>query len=160
METMSCEQYLTNTAMNRLAWLGRGFSLLRTRHPGYLSAVGSWLLTEAQQAEANERVALGLYLNRLPRSRSCGQKRPVSRWKRRSLKVANRRSTDGRESRYREANVLEAARTESTKPWIPRSACMSPSPAARRAAFCMTWLVMDASAIRRGIKVGCDVHRL
>lgn len=57
----SCEHYLTNTAMNRIAWLGQAAMCYATGVPAaYRSGFG--LLTEAQQVTANE-TALE-YLNR------------------------------------------------------------------------------------------------
>lgn len=56
----SCEHYLTNTAMNRIAWLGQAAMCYATGVPAaYRSGFG--LLTEAQQETAN-RTALE-YLN-------------------------------------------------------------------------------------------------
>lgn len=49
----SCEHYLTNTAMNRVAWIGQASMCYDTGVPhGYAS--GFYLLTEKQQAAANE----------------------------------------------------------------------------------------------------------
>ena len=59
--THSCEHYLTNTAMNRIAWLGQASMCYATGIPAaYRSGFG--LLTPDQQAAANE-LAL-VYLNR------------------------------------------------------------------------------------------------
>jgi hypothetical protein len=59
--THSCEHYLTNTAMNRIAWLGQASMCYATGIPAaYRSGFG--LLSESEQAAANE-LALE-YLNR------------------------------------------------------------------------------------------------
>lgn len=57
----SCEHYLTNTAMNRIAWLGQASACYATGIPSAFRG-GFYLLTEVQQAHANE-TALE-YLNR------------------------------------------------------------------------------------------------
>lgn len=56
----SCEHYLTNRSMNRIAWLGQAAMCLHTGVPSrYCSGFG--LLTEDQKEKAN-RIALK-YLN-------------------------------------------------------------------------------------------------
>ena len=57
----SCEHYLTNCAMNRLAWLGQAACCLRRGIPSCYRA-GWFLLTEQEQSKANA-TALE-YLNR------------------------------------------------------------------------------------------------
>lgn len=57
----SCEHYLTNEAMNRIAWLGQASACYAMGIPSVFRG-GFYLLTEEQQAHANE-VALE-YLNR------------------------------------------------------------------------------------------------
>ncbi len=57
----SCEHYLTNKAMNRIAWLGQAAACYALGIPSAYRG-GFFLLTEAQQKEANE-VALK-YLNK------------------------------------------------------------------------------------------------
>lgn len=57
----SCEHYLTNAAMNRIAWLGQAAACYALGVPSVYRG-GFYLLTEIQQAEAN-RVAL-VYLNK------------------------------------------------------------------------------------------------
>jgi hypothetical protein len=57
----SCEHYLTNAAMNRIAWLGQAAMCLATGVPAAFRA-GFFLLSEAEQTAANE-IAL-TYLNR------------------------------------------------------------------------------------------------
>lgn len=57
----SCEHYLTNTAMNRIAWLGQASMCYETGVPSKYCS-GFNLLTEEQQDQANE-VAL-VYLNK------------------------------------------------------------------------------------------------
>jgi len=57
----SCEHYLTNVAMNRIAWLGQAGACYALGIPAVFRS-GFHLLTEEQQQEANE-VALE-YLNR------------------------------------------------------------------------------------------------
>ena len=49
----SCEHYLTNVAMNRIAWLGQASACYALGIPAIYRA-GFHLLTEKQQAEANE----------------------------------------------------------------------------------------------------------
>lgn len=48
----SCEHYLTNTAMNRIAWIGQAAACYATGLPNSFSA-GFYLLSERQQAAAN-----------------------------------------------------------------------------------------------------------
>jgi hypothetical protein len=57
----SCEHYLTNTSMNRIAWLGQAAACYSIRIPSAYRG-GFWLLSPEQQAAANG-VALD-YLNR------------------------------------------------------------------------------------------------
>lgn len=57
----SCEHYLTNSAMNRIAWLGQAAMCYATGIPSTFRG-GFSLLTEQQQREANE-IALS-YLNK------------------------------------------------------------------------------------------------
>lgn len=57
----SCEHYLTNSAMNRIAWLGQAAMCYATGVPAVFRS-GFFLLTEEQQQKANE-VAL-VYLNK------------------------------------------------------------------------------------------------
>ncbi len=57
----SCEHYLTNTAMNRIAWLGQAAMCYATGIPATFRG-GFSRLTEEQQNKANE-IAL-VYLNR------------------------------------------------------------------------------------------------
>ena len=57
----SCEHYLTNQAMNRIAWLGQAGMCYATGVPSQFRS-GFSLLTEAEQSAANE-VAL-VYLNK------------------------------------------------------------------------------------------------
>lgn len=57
----SCEHYLTNSAMNRIAWLGQAAACYAMGIPSSFRS-GFFLLTEAQQTAANE-VALR-FLNR------------------------------------------------------------------------------------------------
>ena len=57
----SCEHYLTNVAMNRIAWLGQAAMCYATGVPSAFCG-GFFLLTEEQQEHANE-VAL-IYLNK------------------------------------------------------------------------------------------------
>jgi hypothetical protein len=53
---LSCEHYLTNVAMNRLAWIGQAAVCYSTGVPSRYS--GGWsLLTDAQQSTANEVAA-------------------------------------------------------------------------------------------------------
>jgi ParB-like chromosome segregation protein Spo0J len=59
--THSCEHYLTNIAMNRIAWLGQAAACYALGLPAVFRS-GFYLLTEAQQTTANE-LAL-VYLNR------------------------------------------------------------------------------------------------
>lgn len=49
----SCEHYLTNTAMNRIAWLGQASMCYETGIPSKFCS-GFNLLTEGQQGEAND----------------------------------------------------------------------------------------------------------
>ncbi len=48
----SCEHYLTNTAMNRIAWIGQAAACYTTGLPNCYAA-GFYLLSERQQAAAN-----------------------------------------------------------------------------------------------------------
>ena len=57
----SCEHYLTNVAMNRIAWLGQAAACYDTGLPSMFRG-GFWLLTTEQQHRANE-IALE-YLNK------------------------------------------------------------------------------------------------
>ena len=57
----SCEHYLTNVAMNRIAWLGQAAMCYATGVPATFRS-GFFLLTKEQQEEAN-RTAL-VYLNK------------------------------------------------------------------------------------------------
>ena len=57
----SCEHYLTNAAMNRIAWLGQAAACLDAGLPSAFRG-GFWLLTEDERERANE-VALE-YLNK------------------------------------------------------------------------------------------------
>lgn len=57
----SCEHYLTNVAMNRLAWLGQAAACLEMRIPSVYRG-GFFLLTPEQQQEANETAHLALNL--------------------------------------------------------------------------------------------------
>jgi hypothetical protein len=57
----SCEHYLTNTAMNRIAWLGQAAMCYASGIPAVFRG-GFTLLSEAQQNHANE-LAL-VYLNK------------------------------------------------------------------------------------------------
>jgi len=57
----SCEHYLTNSAMNRIAWLGQAAMCYATGIPSAFRS-GFFLLSEEQQSRANE-IALE-YLNR------------------------------------------------------------------------------------------------
>lgn len=57
----SCEHYLTNVAMNRIAWLGQAAACYAMGIPSAFRS-GFYLLTEQQQSEANQ-VAL-TYLNK------------------------------------------------------------------------------------------------
>lgn len=57
----SCEHYLTNSSMNRIAWLGQAAACLACGIPSTFRS-GFWLLTEQQQKEADE-LALK-YLNK------------------------------------------------------------------------------------------------
>lgn len=49
----SCEHYLTNTSMNRIAWLGQASACYAIQIPSEFRS-GFWLLSEEQQAKANE----------------------------------------------------------------------------------------------------------
>ncbi len=68
----SCEHYLTNGAMNRIAWLGQASACHAIKIPSAYRG-GFWLLTEEQQAKANE-VALE-YLNKWL---AANQREPIS----------------------------------------------------------------------------------
>lgn len=57
----SCEHYLTNAAMNRIAWLGQAAACYAIKIPSAFRS-GFWLLTEDEQEEANETALI--YLNR------------------------------------------------------------------------------------------------
>jgi ParB-like chromosome segregation protein Spo0J len=57
----SCEHYLTNSAMNRIAWLGQASVCYALGIPSIFRS-GFWLLTEEQQKKANE--AALIYLNK------------------------------------------------------------------------------------------------
>lgn len=57
----SCEHYLTNSAMNRIAWLGQAAACYAMGIPAQFRG-GFYLLTESQQKEANQ-LAL-TYLNK------------------------------------------------------------------------------------------------
>lgn len=57
----SCEHYLTNVAMNRIAWLGQAAACYALGIPSVFRS-GFYLLSEAEQQRAND-VALE-YLNR------------------------------------------------------------------------------------------------
>jgi ParB-like chromosome segregation protein Spo0J len=57
----SCEHYLTNTSMNRIAWLGQAACCIDTGIPSEFRA-GFFLLTEAEQVAANETALI--YLNK------------------------------------------------------------------------------------------------
>ncbi len=48
----SCEQFLSNPSMNRIAWLGQSAMCIATHVPSAFKG-GFRLLTESQQAEAN-----------------------------------------------------------------------------------------------------------
>lgn len=66
---MSCEHYLTNAAMNRLAWIGQASVCLKHGVPSQFSS-GWSLLTKEQQDKANQ-VALDV-LNKWLESREIG----------------------------------------------------------------------------------------
>ena len=57
----SCEHYLTNSAMNRIAWLGQAAACYAIKIPSAFRS-GFWLLTEEEQGLANETALV--YLNR------------------------------------------------------------------------------------------------
>jgi len=57
----SCEQYLTNSAMNRIAWLGQASMCYATGIPAAFRS-GFYLLSEEQQIKANEKALI--YLNK------------------------------------------------------------------------------------------------
>lgn len=57
----SCEHYLTNVAMNRIAWLGQAAMCYETRIPQQFRS-GFFLLSDEQQTAANE--AALVYLNK------------------------------------------------------------------------------------------------
>lgn len=57
----SCEQYLTNSAMNRIAWLGQAAACYALKIPSTFRG-GFHLLTDAQQYEANQTALT--YLNK------------------------------------------------------------------------------------------------
>lgn len=57
----SCEHYLTNSAMNRIAWLGQAAACYALGIPAAFRS-GFYLLTEAEQARANETALV--YLNK------------------------------------------------------------------------------------------------
>jgi hypothetical protein len=57
----SCEHYLSNAAMNRIAWLGQASMCIATGIPAAFRG-GFALLTEAQQKTANETALI--YLNK------------------------------------------------------------------------------------------------
>jgi len=57
----SCEHYLTNRAMNRIAWLGQASMCYATGVPATFRA-GFYLLSEKQQKQANETALI--YLNK------------------------------------------------------------------------------------------------
>lgn len=63
----SCEHYLTNSSMNRIAWLGQASLCLATGIPSTFRA-GFHLLTDEQQNKAN-KIAL-IYLNKYLKSRN------------------------------------------------------------------------------------------
>lgn len=50
----SCEHNLTNTNLNRVAYMGQAACALRFRIPHYISCSGYNLLTEEQQKRADE----------------------------------------------------------------------------------------------------------
>lgn len=52
---LSCEHYLTNAAMNRLAWIGQAAVCITTGVPSRFS--GGWSLLTSEQQEAANRVA-------------------------------------------------------------------------------------------------------
>jgi len=66
----SCEHYLTNSAMNRIAWLGQAAVCYATGVPSGFS-VGFYLMTNEQQEEANETALI--YLNKWLDSRGMEQ---------------------------------------------------------------------------------------
>lgn len=49
----SCEHYLTNTSMNRIAWLGQAAACYAMKIPSAFRS-GFWLLTEKEQSKANK----------------------------------------------------------------------------------------------------------
>jgi ParB-like chromosome segregation protein Spo0J len=55
----SCEHYLTNAAMNRIAWLGQAAMCYATGIPSQFRS-GFFLLTEAEQSAANEAALVAL----------------------------------------------------------------------------------------------------
>uniref|UniRef100_A0A6M3IL11 ParB-like N-terminal domain-containing protein n=1 Tax=viral metagenome TaxID=1070528 RepID=A0A6M3IL11_9ZZZZ len=57
----SCEHYLTNSAMNRIAWLGQASMCYATGVPAVFRG-GFYLLSDSQQKEANEMALV--YLNK------------------------------------------------------------------------------------------------
>lgn len=57
---VSCEQFLSNEGFNRIAWLGQASMTIATGIPAAYRA-GFKLLTEREQAIANEVAALALY---------------------------------------------------------------------------------------------------
>jgi len=55
----SCEHYLTNSAMNRIAWLGQAAMCYATGVPAAFRS-GFFLLTDEQREEANEAALAAL----------------------------------------------------------------------------------------------------
>lgn len=57
----SCEHYLTNNSMNRIAWLGQAAMCYATRVPSQFRG-GFFLLSEREQEDANQTALV--YLNK------------------------------------------------------------------------------------------------
>jgi len=55
----SCEHFLTNESINRIAWLGQASMCIATRVPSVFRG-GFKLLSETEQQKANETAALAL----------------------------------------------------------------------------------------------------
>jgi len=54
---LSCKNFLTNESINRIAWIGQASACYELGLPSAFKS-GFWLLTPAQQAEANNVAAL------------------------------------------------------------------------------------------------------
>ena len=58
----ACEHNLTNTSMNRKAWVGHAAVCLATGIPEYITRQAWWRLTDHQRDLANEQAAIAIEL--------------------------------------------------------------------------------------------------